>query len=114
MKLCPRCATENAAGADFCVVCGEYLRWEPTRALEALTPADVSAGTPAADREHAARRRAFAGVNQAGRGCGRDAAARDAGRGAGAGFRRPAGSGAGGAATFLLRLPDEERRRRVR
>ena len=54
MKLCPRCATENAAGADFCVVCGEYLRWEPTRALEALTPADVSAGTPAADSEHAA------------------------------------------------------------
>ena len=44
MKLCPRCATENAGGADFCVVCGEYLRWEPTRALEALTPADVSAG----------------------------------------------------------------------
>jgi beta-lactam-binding protein with PASTA domain len=54
MKLCPRCATENAAGADFCVVCGEYLRWEPTRALEALTPADVSAGTSAPDREQAA------------------------------------------------------------
>ena len=56
MKLCPRCATENAGGADFCVVCGEYLRWEPTRALEALTPADVSAGTPAGDGEHAGAR----------------------------------------------------------
>ena len=56
MKLCPRCATENAGGADFCVVCGEYLRWEPTRALEALTPADVSAGTPAGDVEHAGAR----------------------------------------------------------
>ena len=44
MKICPRCGTENAEGTDFCVVCGEYLRWEPTRALEALTPPDVSAG----------------------------------------------------------------------
>ncbi|MGZ4233289.1 MAG: hypothetical protein ACXVVQ_17920, partial [Solirubrobacteraceae bacterium] len=48
MKLCPRCATENADGTDFCVVCGEYLRWEPTRAVQALTPADVS-GAPAAE-----------------------------------------------------------------
>ena len=36
MKICPRCGTENADGTDFCVVCGEYLRWEPTQAIQAL------------------------------------------------------------------------------
>lgn len=54
MKICPRCGTENSEGTDFCVVCGEYLRWEPTRALEALTPADVSAAPAAEESSEAA------------------------------------------------------------
>ena len=53
MKICPRCGTENSEGTDFCVVCGEYLRWEPTRALEALTPPDASAGATAAEDQRA-------------------------------------------------------------
>src|SRR5262249_8801200 len=46
MKICPRFGTENSEGTDFCVVCGEYLRWEPTRALDALTPADANSSAP--------------------------------------------------------------------
>ena len=53
MKICPRCGTENSEGTDFCVVCGEYLRWEPTRALEALTPPDASAGATAEEDQRA-------------------------------------------------------------
>ena len=52
MRICPRCGTENADGTDFCVVCGEYLRWEPTRAIEALRPSDASA-TTSGEREEA-------------------------------------------------------------
>jgi beta-lactam-binding protein with PASTA domain len=53
MTICQRCATENADGTDFCVVCGEYLRWEPTRAIEALKPSDARAGAVAEEREEA-------------------------------------------------------------
>ena len=35
------------------MVCGEYLRWEPTRALEALTPPDASAGATAEEDQRA-------------------------------------------------------------
>src|SRR5947208_8089589 len=55
MKICQRCATENSEGTDFCVVCGEYLRWEPTRALDALTPSDASAGATVEEGKQAAR-----------------------------------------------------------
>ena len=53
MKICPRCGTENSESTDFCVVCGEYLRWEPTRALDAVAPSDALAGTAAAEGERA-------------------------------------------------------------
>src|SRR5690242_10320437 len=46
MKICPRCGTENSEGTDFCVVCGEYLRWEPTRALDAVAPSDANPDGP--------------------------------------------------------------------
>ena len=36
--MCPTCGHENAADSDFCGGCGEYLRWEPTGALPAVTP----------------------------------------------------------------------------
>ena len=52
MKLCPRCSTENAGDTDFCVVCGEYLRWEPTRAVEAVKQADGTAEPAPEEREH--------------------------------------------------------------
>jgi beta-lactam-binding protein with PASTA domain len=53
MKICPRCGTENSEGTDFCVVCGEYLRWEPTRAIQALKPSDASAGATAEKSDEA-------------------------------------------------------------
>ena len=44
MRICPNCGRENGDDRDFCT-CGEYLRWEPTQHIEALTPA---AGAPVA------------------------------------------------------------------
>jgi beta-lactam-binding protein with PASTA domain len=50
MRICPSCGHENGDDRDFCR-CGEYLRWEPTQHVEAVTPAaageleDVAAGT---------------------------------------------------------------------
>ena len=50
MRICPSCGRQNADEQDFCV-CGEYLRWEPTRALPTV-PAKPAAPpapeTPAA------------------------------------------------------------------
>src|SRR4051812_50011946 len=37
MKTCPSCSKENPDDADFCS-CGEYLRWEPTGFVQAITP----------------------------------------------------------------------------
>jgi beta-lactam-binding protein with PASTA domain len=37
MKTCPSCGKENADSRDFCQ-CGEYLRWEATRHVEAVKP----------------------------------------------------------------------------
>ncbi|MGI8778597.1 MAG: zinc ribbon domain-containing protein, partial [Solirubrobacteraceae bacterium] len=37
MRTCQSCGRENAADRDFCE-CGEYLRWEPTSVVEAITP----------------------------------------------------------------------------
>src|SRR4051794_19136838 len=39
MKVCPRCGTENSEDRDFCQ-CGEYLRWDPTRIVPAITRED--------------------------------------------------------------------------
>lgn len=38
MKTCPSCDRQNPDGSDFCT-CGDYLRWEPTRHVRAVTPA---------------------------------------------------------------------------
>ncbi len=37
MRTCQSCGKENPADRDFCS-CGEYLRWEPTSQLKAITP----------------------------------------------------------------------------
>jgi beta-lactam-binding protein with PASTA domain len=41
MRICPSCGRENADSRDFCD-CGEYLRWEPTQHVQALKPAASS------------------------------------------------------------------------
>jgi beta-lactam-binding protein with PASTA domain len=40
MRTCQSCGRENPDDADFCG-CGEYLRWEPTGFLQAITPTRV-------------------------------------------------------------------------
>jgi beta-lactam-binding protein with PASTA domain len=47
MRVCSSCGRENADDRDFCD-CGEYLRWEPTGFMQAVTP-DVVAPPPAAE-----------------------------------------------------------------
>lgn len=37
MRSCPSCGREANDGRDYCT-CGEYLRWEPTRHVRAVTP----------------------------------------------------------------------------
>src|SRR3954467_10242373 len=37
MRTCQSCGTENPDDRDFCS-CGEYLRWEPTGFVQAITP----------------------------------------------------------------------------
>ncbi len=37
MRTCQSCGRENPADRDFCE-CGEYLRWDPTGVVEAVTP----------------------------------------------------------------------------
>jgi beta-lactam-binding protein with PASTA domain len=38
MRICPSCGRENGDDRDFCV-CGEYLRWEQTEHMQAVKPA---------------------------------------------------------------------------
>src|SRR3954453_7969338 len=37
MRTCQSCGKENPLDQDFCS-CGEYLRWEPTGYMQAITP----------------------------------------------------------------------------
>jgi beta-lactam-binding protein with PASTA domain len=37
MRVCSSCGRENPADRDFCE-CGEYLRWDPTGVVQAITP----------------------------------------------------------------------------
>src|SRR5918912_449748 len=37
MRTCQSCGKENPPDRDFCS-CGEYLRWEPTGFVQAITP----------------------------------------------------------------------------
>jgi beta-lactam-binding protein with PASTA domain len=49
MRTCQSCGRENPTGQDFCE-CGEYLRWEPTQFVPAVTPemaAEAAAKAPA-------------------------------------------------------------------
>ena len=46
MRVCSSCGRENPDDRDFCE-CGEYLRWDPTGVVQAVTP-EVLAGCPGA------------------------------------------------------------------
>src|SRR5689334_15503501 len=37
MRICQSCGRENPPDQDFCQ-CGEYLRWDPTGVVQAVTP----------------------------------------------------------------------------
>jgi beta-lactam-binding protein with PASTA domain len=56
MRICQSCGRENPNERDFCE-CGEYLRWEPTGIVEAVTPemaeAALEAASPPAPEEPA-------------------------------------------------------------
>src|SRR5437773_2329756 len=59
MRTCQSCGLENPDDRDFCD-CGEYLRWDPTGFVQAVTPemaaaAAAEAPQPAAPPPNAAR-----------------------------------------------------------
>jgi beta-lactam-binding protein with PASTA domain len=47
MRTCQSCGRENPNDRDFCE-CGEYLRWEPTGIVDAITPEMAQAAAEAA------------------------------------------------------------------
>jgi hypothetical protein len=58
MRTCQSCGLQNPPDRDFCE-CGEYLRWEPTGYVQAITPemaaqAAAEAAAPAQDPAAAA------------------------------------------------------------
>src|SRR3954466_16417255 len=60
MRTCQSCGKENPPDQDFCS-CGEYLRWEPTGFVQAITPemaaeAAAQAAPPTPDPEPPAAR----------------------------------------------------------
>src|SRR3954465_9057602 len=46
MRTCQSCGKENPPDQDFCS-CGEYLRWEPTGYMQAITPEMAAEAAPA-------------------------------------------------------------------
>lgn len=54
MHECPTCGEFTPLHEDFCLHCGEYLRWDPTGQFSAITPdstAPAAAAPPVAARE---------------------------------------------------------------
>src|SRR4051812_25353734 len=47
MRVCSSCGRENPDDRDFCE-CGEYLRWDPTGVVQAVTPEMLEAARQAA------------------------------------------------------------------
>src|SRR3954470_4823501 len=52
MRTCQSCGKENPDDRDFCS-CGEYLRWEPTGFVQAITPEMVQQATAEASQPQA-------------------------------------------------------------
>ncbi len=53
MRTCRACGRENPDGRDFCE-CGEYLRWEPTGYVPAVSKPAPEAGPPPGQGDSAA------------------------------------------------------------
>ena len=53
MRVCANCRRENPDDRDFCE-CGEYLRWDPTGVVQAITPEVVEAARHPAQPEPSA------------------------------------------------------------
>ena len=51
MITCPKCGLENTEGTDFCVRCGEYLRWHPTQVTGRRPDSLPESDTPAGERQ---------------------------------------------------------------
>jgi hypothetical protein len=47
MRVCSSCGRENPDDRDFCE-CGEYLRWDPTGVVQAVTPEMLQGAEPPA------------------------------------------------------------------
>src|ERR687894_329107 len=47
MRVCSSCGRENPDDRDFCE-CGEYLRWDPTGVVQAVTPEVLQAAQQSA------------------------------------------------------------------
>ena len=47
MRTCQSCGRENPPDRDFCE-CGEYLRWDPTGVVQAVTPEVLQAAAQGA------------------------------------------------------------------
>ncbi len=96
MRTCQSCGRQNPPDQDFCQ-CGEYLRWEPTGLVEAITPEmaeAAAAAAPPASPADPAQPAPPAGAQPAGA-VARAAAAAAGHPGAGAAARAPAGGGNG-------------------
>ena len=110
MRVCQSCGRENPDDRDFCE-CGEYLRWEPTNYVPAVSaPASEPAATgeaPAAGARSERDGRGGCGGVGAGVGC-----SGGAGRAGFGGRAEPGTPGSGdappGAAALMLRLPDDD------
>jgi len=100
MRTCSACGRSNPDDADFCV-CGEYLRWEPTSHVRAVSSAGKGAAT-VVDREQTAEepRRAESSDEHDPSATLAPTALPDA--------RGKDEPGARGAAALTLRLPDDE------
>src|SRR5918911_477633 len=49
MRICQSCGRENPPDQDFCQ-CGEYLRWDPTGVVQAVTPEVLQQHAPPAPK----------------------------------------------------------------
>ena len=110
MRVCQSCGRENPDDRDFCE-CGEYLRWEPTNFVPAVSaPASEQAATEEAPAQELDPNVTVA-ADAAGSGRAWGAPAAPGGLGSGV-APEPGTPGSGdappGAAALMLRLPDDD------
>ncbi len=111
MRVCQSCGRENPDDRDFCE-CGEYLRWEPTNFVPAVSaPASEPAPSGEAPAEQELDPNVTVAADAAGPGRAWGAPAAPGGLGSGV-APMPGTPGSGdappGAAALMLRLPDDD------